>query len=116
MQINEIKAKTILRKHKRIDSWFISQYGMNFYRGCNHNCVYCDGCSESYYVDGEFVEDVWVKVNAIDIFKETAEIMIKVFDKLTVNKNNCEKAMIEELYATEKIYEFKQISDGFEIN
>jgi DNA repair photolyase len=68
--IKEIKAKSILRKHKRIDSWFISQYGMNFYRGCSHNCVYCDGRSEGYYVEGEFGRDVWVKVNAINLLRK----------------------------------------------
>lgn len=69
MNIREIKAKSILRKHKKIDSWFISQYGMNLYRGCTHNCIYCDGRSEGYYVDGEFGEDVTVKVNAIEILR-----------------------------------------------
>ena len=67
--VNEIIAKSILRKHKRIDSWFISQYGMNLYRGCTHNCVYCDGRSEGYYVQGEFGKDVWVKTNAIEILR-----------------------------------------------
>jgi len=67
--IREIEAKSILRKHKKIDSWFISRYGMNLYRGCTHNCVYCDGRSESYYVDGEFGKDVTVKVNAIELLR-----------------------------------------------
>jgi len=65
--IREIEAKSILRKHKKIDSWFISCYGMNLYRGCSHNCVYCDGRAEGYYVDGEFGRDVTVKVNAIEV-------------------------------------------------
>ncbi len=69
MNIKEINAKSILRKHKKIDSWFLSRYGMNLYRGCIHNCVYCDGRSERYNVDGEFGEDVVVKINAIDILK-----------------------------------------------
>ncbi|MGB7000657.1 MAG: hypothetical protein WBE22_01350 [Halobacteriota archaeon] len=69
MTIREIKAKSILRKYKKIDSWFISAYGMNLYRGCTHNCIYCDGRSEGYYVDGEFGEDVTVKVNAIEILR-----------------------------------------------
>ncbi len=69
MAIREIEAKSILRKHKKIDSWFISHYGMNLYRGCAHNCVYCDGRSEGYYVDGEFGKDVTVKVNAIELLK-----------------------------------------------
>lgn len=69
MSIKEVKAKSILRKHKKIESWFISHYGMNLYRGCSHNCVYCDGRAEGYYVDGEFGKDVVVKVNAIDILQ-----------------------------------------------
>ncbi|MCK4226157.1 hypothetical protein KAX29_04615, partial [candidate division WOR-3 bacterium] len=69
MSIKEVKAKSILRKHKKIESWFISHYGMNLYRGCTHNCVYCDGRAEGYYVDGEFGQDVVVKVNAIDILQ-----------------------------------------------
>ncbi|MCK4613360.1 MAG: radical SAM protein, partial [Thermoplasmata archaeon] len=67
MTIREIEAKSILRKYKKIDSWFISRYGMNLYRGCTHNCVYCDGRAEGYYVDGEFGEDVAVKTNAIKV-------------------------------------------------
>lgn len=67
--IREIEAKSILRKYKKIDSWFISHYGMNLYRGCTHNCVYCDGRSEGYYVDGEFGENVTVKVNAIEVLR-----------------------------------------------
>jgi len=67
--IKEIEAKSILRKHKRIDSWFISCYGMNFYRGCTHNCVYCDGRSEKYQVEGEFGGEVEVKTNAIEILR-----------------------------------------------
>lgn len=45
IKIHEINTKSLLRKMKRIDSWFISAYGMNLYRGCEHNCVYCDGRS-----------------------------------------------------------------------
>ena len=67
--IREIEAKSILRKHKKVDSWFISRYGMNLYSGCSHNCVYCDGRSEGYYTYGEFGQDITVKVNAIDILR-----------------------------------------------
>jgi len=69
MTIAEIEAKSILRRHKRIDSWFLSRYGMNLYRGCRHNCVYCDGRAERYYVEGEFGKDITVKINAIDILR-----------------------------------------------
>jgi len=70
MNIREIKARTILRMHKRIDSWFVSHYGMNLYRGCAHNCVYCDGRAEKYNIDGKFGEDVAVKINAIDLLRK----------------------------------------------
>ena len=63
MNIKEINAKSILRKHKRIDSWFVSRYGMNLYRGCAHNCIYCDGRAEKYNVDGIFGKNVVVKTN-----------------------------------------------------
>ncbi|MCP4599686.1 MAG: radical SAM protein [Proteobacteria bacterium] len=40
---------------------------MNLYRGCTHNCSYCDGRSEKYYVGGEFGVDVEVKTNALKV-------------------------------------------------
>jgi DNA repair photolyase len=67
LAIKKIIAKSILRKYKKIDSWFISRCGMNLYRGCYHDCIYCDGRSEGYYVEGEFGKDIAVKVNAIEI-------------------------------------------------
>jgi DNA repair photolyase len=65
--LTEINAKTILRKHKKIDSWFVSSYAINLYRGCTHNCVYCDGRDEKYQVEGEFGINVQVKANAIEL-------------------------------------------------
>lgn len=67
MKFKEIQAKSILRKHKKIDSWFVSRYGMNLYRGCQHNCAYCDGRAEGYYVEGNFGEEVEIKINAPEI-------------------------------------------------
>jgi DNA repair photolyase len=69
MAVTEIHAKSILRKQKKIDSWFVSRYGMNLYRGCTHNCIYCDGRAEGYYVEGEFGRDLEVKVNAVELLK-----------------------------------------------
>ena len=68
--INEIVAKSILRKQKCVDSWFISSCGMNLYRGCTHNCSYCDGRAEKYNVEGEFGKNVEVKINAIEILEQ----------------------------------------------
>lgn len=69
MNIIENESKTILRKQKKIDSWFISRYGMNLYRGCSHNCVYCDGRHDKYQVVGNFGKDVVVKSNALEILQ-----------------------------------------------
>ena len=70
MPTKEVEAKSILRKHKRIDSWFVSHYSLNLYRGCTHNCIYCDGRSENYFVEGDFGKDIIVKNNAVDILSK----------------------------------------------
>ncbi len=70
MKYKEIQAKSILRKHKFIDSWFVSRYGMNLYRGCQHNCSYCDGRAEGYYVEGNFGEEIEIKINAPEILNK----------------------------------------------
>ena len=70
MIIRETLAKSILLKREKIDSWFISRYGMNLYRGCAHNCIYCDGRSERYHVDGIFGENVAVKTNAVGVLRK----------------------------------------------
>lgn len=69
MTVHEVTAKSILRKMKRVDSWFISAYGMNLYRGCQHNCTYCDGRTEKYRVDGDFGSEVTVKINALELLE-----------------------------------------------
>ena len=66
-------AKSILRKHKKIDSWFLSSYAINLYRGCTHNCVYCDGRNEKYGVDGEFGRDITVKENAVELLEKECD-------------------------------------------
>jgi DNA repair photolyase len=70
MASQEINAKTLIRIYKRVDSWFLSKAAMNLYRGCQHNCTYCDGRSEKYQVKGVFGEDVAVKTNAIEILQK----------------------------------------------
>jgi DNA repair photolyase len=53
-----ITAKTIIGQRNNV----------NLYRGCTHNCIYCDSRSEVYGV-GEF-EDIAVKKDAILIFSQ----------------------------------------------
>ncbi len=60
----EIVAKTLLSSAKRPDSWFGIKYTMNLYRGCQHQCIYCDSRSECYQIEN-FAE-IQVKVNALE--------------------------------------------------
>ena len=82
MIIRETEAKSILLKHKKIDSWFISRYGLNLYRGCAHNCVYCDGRSERYQVNKAFGENVAVKINAVEVLTRELDPLDKFFKKM----------------------------------
>jgi len=43
--------------------------GMNIYRGCTHNCIYCDSRSLCYQISHDF-EDIEVKRNAPQILEE----------------------------------------------
>lgn len=65
--LQKIKAKSILTKQKKIDSWFLSGYTMNIYRGCSHQCSYCDGRAEQYRVGGDFGSDIVAKINAPEL-------------------------------------------------
>lgn len=66
--IHEVTAKTLLSSSKQPDPWFGIKYTMNLYRGCQHQCIYCDSRSECYQI--EDFTDVIVKVNAIDLLKK----------------------------------------------
>lgn len=65
--IKEIEARVLLNYVKQPDLWFGLRYNMNLYRGCQHQCIYCDSRSECYQI--EDFTDVLVKVNAIDLLK-----------------------------------------------
>src|SRR5512136_2402630 len=64
--IKEIQAKTLLARVKGPDEWFGLYYNMNLYRGCQHQCIYCDSRSECYQIE-DFNHDVLVKVNAVEL-------------------------------------------------
>ena len=58
--MHEILAKSILS----------SNNGMNIYRGCQHNCIYCDSRSACYNMNHDF-EDIEVKINAPILLENT---------------------------------------------
>jgi DNA repair photolyase len=66
--IREIQAKTMLARVKGDDDWFGLYYNMNLYRGCQHQCIYCDSRSECYQIKN-FNTEVLVKINAIELLR-----------------------------------------------
>ncbi|MGD2249745.1 MAG: radical SAM protein [Candidatus Methanofastidiosia archaeon] len=63
MIIEEYTAKSVIRTSTPgLFSW--SEYYLNPYQGCYHDCRYCDGKSEGYYMHADFAERIKVKVNA----------------------------------------------------
>ncbi len=66
--ISEITSKTILNHVKQPDSWFGLKYNMNLYRGCQHQCIYCDSRSECYRL-GDLAE-IKVKTNSLELLAD----------------------------------------------
>ena len=66
MAVIEIQAKTILATIQHPDGIFGMKYNMNLYRGCQHQCIYCDSRSKCYEIEN-FNHDVLVKVNALEL-------------------------------------------------
>jgi len=66
--IKEIQTKTILNHVKQPEPYFGLKYNMNLYRGCQHQCIYCDSRSECYQIKN-FTE-IHVKVNAIELLAD----------------------------------------------
>lgn len=66
--IREIRARTLLAAVPQPEPLFGLRYNMNLYRGCQHQCIYCDSRSECYQI--EDFADVLVKVNAIDLLRK----------------------------------------------
>jgi len=72
----EIQAKVLLSHVKQPDSWFGLKYNMNLYRGCQHQCIYCDSRSLCYGIEN--FADILIKANAIELLrKELASKRVK---------------------------------------
>lgn len=65
--ILEIQAKTLLATIRGDDPLFGLKYNLNLYRGCQHQCIYCDSRSLCYGIEN--FGDVLVKVNAIELLE-----------------------------------------------
>lgn len=58
--MHEVEVKQILS----------ASNGMNFYRGCQHGCIYCDARSKCYQMKHDF-EDIEIKSNAVELLEQT---------------------------------------------
>ena len=68
MIIEEYEAKTLVRTSKTsLFSW--AEVYLNPYQGCYHDCVYCDGKAEGYYMHEDFGTRIKVKKNAPDLLE-----------------------------------------------
>jgi DNA repair photolyase len=66
--IKDIQAKVMLNHLPQPDTWFGLKYSMNLYRGCLHQCIYCDSRSVCYQI-GNFA-DIQVKTNAVELLRD----------------------------------------------
>ncbi len=66
--VTDIQARVLLSSHPKPDPWFGIRYTMNLYRGCQHQCIYCDSRSECYRIEN--FADIQVKVNALDLLRK----------------------------------------------
>lgn len=66
--VTEISSKTILNHVKQPDPWFGLKYNMNLYRGCQHQCIYCDSRSTCYQLGN--LAQIRVKVNALELLED----------------------------------------------
>ncbi|MCG8700303.1 MAG: radical SAM protein [Bacteroidales bacterium] len=64
--IEYIRSKTILSKLKNgPDPYFGITYNINLYRGCQHQCIYCDSRSEVYQLGD--LSSIKLKENSLDL-------------------------------------------------
>lgn len=71
--VTYIRAKTILSRYEEQDPWFGTRYSMNLYRGCQHQCIYCDTRSECYGIDN--LGEIRVKENAVDLLRKELGVL-----------------------------------------
>jgi DNA repair photolyase len=63
--VKEISVKSVLNKKKFRDRWFLDDYTLNPYEGCNFNCQYCYVRGSKY---GEnMAEGLGVKSNVLEL-------------------------------------------------
>lgn len=70
IELHKKTVKTVVRKNNLPDPFTMSLYSFTPYQGCSHQCTYCDGRAEKYFVEGDFNTDIVVRENTVDILKK----------------------------------------------
>ena len=66
--LQQKQVVSVLNKHKKRDSWFLTEYSVNPYEGCSCNCLYCYIRGSKY---GEnMAEHLAVKMNALLVLEK----------------------------------------------
>jgi len=65
--VREVKAKTVLNRHKKRDDWFLDDYSLNPYQLCEINCIYCYIRGSRY--GGNSEDGLSAKINAPSILE-----------------------------------------------
>ncbi len=65
--VQEIMVKSVLNKLKKQDNWFLVDYTVNPFIGCEFNCIYCYIRGSKY--GGENTGVLQVKANGPEIFR-----------------------------------------------
>ncbi|RLG88776.1 MAG: radical SAM protein [Thermoprotei archaeon] len=73
MHVKLVKVKSVLNKHRKRDEWFLDDYSLNPYYGCNFGCLYC------YIRGGKYGRDeLAVKVNAPTLLEKELAKYVKL--------------------------------------
>ena len=77
MKIEYYNAKTILVRNNNPANWFGVHHNINVYRGCQHDCIYCDSRSDCFHIQN--FNDLIIKINAAELLdKELSKKRRKV--------------------------------------
>lgn len=66
MIIEKYEAKSLIRTSKRSPH----HIHLNIYQGCFHNCSYCDGKSDEYFMHDDYSNKIRAKINAPELLEE----------------------------------------------
>lgn len=55
--------------YKKVKNILSANNGLNIYRGCEHNCIYCDSRSKCYNMDHDF-NDIEIKENSLELLED----------------------------------------------